>query len=153
MEQLHDPADTRLVAIHREVMRGTLDVHDAADIERVGFDAACNGSLAALLDADPINCIWLAFDESNLPVGMVSGLATKSGWAYVLFVGVAAAHRGKGYGCALLAWMTRHLIAQNATMLIADTDNTNGPMSNAFAVAGWVQSETRVDLIAGSLQE
>ena len=146
MEQLHDSADPRLAAVHREVMRGTLDVHDAADIERLGFDAACQESLAALLDADPVDCIWLALDEANEPVGMVSGLATRSGWAYVLFVGVDAAHRGNGYGCELLAWMTRHLIAQSATTLIADTDNSNTPMSNVFAVADWVQSETRIDL-------
>ena len=152
MEQLHDPADVRLVAMHREVMRGTLDVHDAADIERVGFDVACQESLTALLDADPVDCIWLAFDEANEPVGMVSGLTSRSGWAYVLFVGVDAAHRGNGYGCELLAWMTRHLVAQSATTLIADTDNSNAPMSNAFAVAGWIQSETRIDLIPGPSQ-
>ena len=65
------------------------------------------------------------------------------------FVGVAAAFRGSGYGRELLAWMTRQLIAQNATMLIADTDNTNLPMAKAFSSVGWIQTETRIDLVPG----
>jgi len=43
--------------------------------------------------------------------------------------------------------MTRHLIAQNATTLIADTDNTNLPMVKAFSSVGWIQTETRIDLV------
>ena len=73
MEQLHDPADPRLIAVHREVMRGKLDATDAADIKRLGFDAACKKSLASMLNADPVDCIRLAFDDAGKPVGMVSG--------------------------------------------------------------------------------
>ncbi len=147
MEQLHDPADPRLAAVHREVMRGTLDATDAADIQRLGFEAACDKILADKLDADPVDCIRLAFDEAGEPVGMVSGVVTGSGRAYVWFVGVVAASRGRGYGRELLAWMTRQLIAQNAATLIADTDNTNVPMAKAFASVGWIQTETRIDLV------
>jgi ribosomal protein S18 acetylase RimI-like enzyme len=149
MEQLHDPADPRLAAVHREVMRGTLDAADAADIKRLGFDAACNKILASMLNADPVDCIRLAFDDAGEPVGMVSGLVLGSGRAYVWFVGVVAASRGRGYGRELLAWMTRQLIAQNATTLIADTDNTNVPMAKAFSFVGWIQTETRIDLVLG----
>ncbi len=147
MEQLHDPADPRLAAVHREVMRGTLDAADAADIQSLGFDAACHKILASMLDADPVDCIRLAFDEAGQAVGMVSGLVMRSGRGYVWFVGVAAASRGKGYGRELLAWMTRELIAQHATTLIADTDNTNVPMAKAFSSVGWIQTETRIDLV------
>src|SRR5512135_866652 len=132
MEQLHDPADPRLAAVHREVMRGTLDATDAADIQRLGFDAACKKILASMLDADPVDCIRLAFDEAGKPAGMVSGFVHRSGQAYVWFVGVVADLRGRGYGRELLAWMTRQLIAEKATTLIADTDNTNLPMARAF---------------------
>ncbi len=149
MEQLHDPADPRLAAVHREVMRGTLDAADAADIKRLGFEAACNKILASMLNADPVDCIRLAFDDAGEPVGMVSGLVLGSGRAYVWFVGVVAASRGRGYGRELLAWMTRQLIAQNATTLIADTDNTNVPMAKAFSSVGWIQTETRIDLVPG----
>jgi ribosomal protein S18 acetylase RimI-like enzyme len=147
MERLLDPTDPRLAAVHREVMRGTLDAADVADIQRLGFDVACDKSLASKLEADPVDCIRLAFDESGEAVGMVSGVVTGSGRAYVWFVGVVAAWRGRGYGRELLAWMTRELIAQNATMLIADTDNANLPMAKAFSSIGWIQTETRIDLV------
>jgi len=147
MEQLHDPTDPRLVAVHRSVMRGTLDAASTADIEHLGFEAACHKNLTSMLDADPVDSIWLAFDKAGEPVGMVSGLTLRSGRAYVLFVGVSADFRGRGYGRELLAWMTRYLIAQNATILIADTDNSNLSMVRAFSSVGWIQTETRIDLI------
>jgi ribosomal protein S18 acetylase RimI-like enzyme len=149
MEQLFNPADPRLAAVHREVMRGTLDAADAADIKRLGFDAACNKVLDSMLDADPVDCIRLVFDEAGKPVGMVSGVVLGSGRAYVWFVGVVATSRGRGYGREILAWMTRQLIAQNATTLIADTDTTNVPMAKAFSSVGWIQTETRIDLVPG----
>ena len=37
-EQLTDPGDPRLAACHREVMRDTLDAHDAALVAEHGFD-------------------------------------------------------------------------------------------------------------------
>ena len=43
--------------------------------------------------------------------------------------------------------MTRELISDGATALIADTDYRNVPMANAFADVGWVQTESRLDLI------
>src|SRR5512137_1834425 len=76
LEQLHDPADPRLAAVHREVMRGTLDAGEAAEIKRLGFEAACKKSLASMLDADPVDCLRLAFDDAGEPVGMVSGVVT-----------------------------------------------------------------------------
>ncbi len=102
-----------------------------------------------MLNADPVDCIRLAFDDAGEPVGMVSGLVLGSGRGYVWFVGVVAASRGRGYGRELLAWMTRQLIAQNATTLIADTDNANVPMAKAFSSVGWIQTETRIDLVPG----
>ena len=146
-ERLSDPADPRLAACHREVMRETLDAHDASLVDRVGFDQACTESLAFLLDSDPVDCIHLAHDADGEVVGMVSGLLTPSGRAFVLFVGVARDHRGRGYGRELLAWQTRRLVDDGATVLIADTDNANVPMARAFAGVGWPQTETRIDLV------
>jgi ribosomal protein S18 acetylase RimI-like enzyme len=146
-EQLADPADPRLAACHREVMRDTLDEHDRVLIERVGFEDACRESLAFLLDADPVECIHLAFDDAGDVVGLVSGLSMPTGRAFVLFVGVARAHRGRGYGRQLLGWQTRELVATGAHTLVADTDNANVPMARAFADVGWPQTETRIDLV------
>ncbi len=146
-EQLTDPADPRLAACHREVMRDTLDAHDAATVARVGFDEGCREALAFLLDNDPVDCIHLAFDADHEPVGFVSGLSRPNGRAFILFVGVAHDHRGHGYGRQLLAWQTRRLLEAGATVLIADTDNQNVPMARAFADVGWPQTETRLDFV------
>jgi ribosomal protein S18 acetylase RimI-like enzyme len=148
-ERLTDPDDPRLAACHRGVMRDTLDAHDAALIRRLGFDEACRQSLAFLLEADPVECIHLATDGSGAVVGMVSGLTLSTGRAFVLFVGVPAQARGNGYGRQLLAWQTRRLLDDGATLLIADTDNENLPMARAFADVGWPQTETRIDLVLG----
>ncbi len=146
-EQLSDPDDPRLVACHRGVMRETLDAHDRALVQRLGFDDACRESLAFLLEADPVECIHLALDRSGAVVGMVSGLVMPTGRAFVLFVGVPCEARGHGYGRQLLAWQTRRLIDGGALTLIADTDNENVPMARAFADVGWPQTETRIDLV------
>jgi ribosomal protein S18 acetylase RimI-like enzyme len=146
-EQLTDPGDPRLAACHREVMRDTLDAHDAALVAEHGFEEACRQSLEYLLDADPVECLHLASDATGEVVGMVSGRVMSSGRAFVLFVGVPAGARGHGYGRQLLAWQTRRLLEGGATTLIADTDNTNVPMARAFADVGWQQSETRIDLV------
>lgn len=146
-ERLSDPHDPRLVDCFREVMRDTLDAHDRALVERVGFDAACAESLDFLVTADPVDRIHLALDEAGAVVGLVSGDVRGSGRGVVLFVGVASGHRGHGYGRQLLAWQTRRLTDEGATVLIADTDNDNVPMARAFADVGWPQTETRIDLV------
>ena len=128
-DQPTGPDDPRLVDCHRAIMRDTLDAHDAALVERIGFEDACRESLAYLLDADPVECIRLATDATGALVGLVSGRLLPTGRAFVLFVGVGRDHRGRGYGRELLAWQTRELIASGATVLVADTDNTNVPMA------------------------
>jgi GNAT superfamily N-acetyltransferase len=146
-ERLSDPADPRLAACHREVMRDTLDAHDRELVERLGFDKACAESLHFLVTADPVDRIHLATDPSGAVVGMVSGFVHPNTRAVVAFVGVARDHRGHGYGRQLLAWQTRRLLEDGATTLIADTDNDNVPMARAFADVGWEQTETRIDLV------
>ncbi|MEO6998364.1 MAG: GNAT family N-acetyltransferase [Terracoccus sp.] len=147
LEQLSDAADPRLVEVHREVMAGTLDAHDAATVDRVGFDAACTEALAYLLESDPVETIHLAHDGANRVVGMVSFLAMPGGRAFVLFVGVAHQHRGHHYAAELVRLATRSLVQAAGTVLIADTDTTNAPMVKAFAEAGWPRTETRIDYV------
>ncbi len=147
LEQVTDAADPRLVTVHRDVMAGTLDAHDAATVGRVGFDAACTEALAYLLESDPVETIHLAHDEANRVVGMVSFLAMPGGRAFVLFVGVGREHRGHHYAAQLVRLATRSLVADGATVLIADTDTSNAPMVRAFAEAGWPRTETRIDYV------
>jgi ribosomal protein S18 acetylase RimI-like enzyme len=147
LEQPTGRDDPRLADCHREVMRETLDAHDAALVADVGFEAACRQSLDFLLDADPVECIRLATDASGELVGLVSGRLMPTGRAFVLFVGVGREHRGRGYGRELLAWQSRELVASGATTVVADTDNANVPMARAFTAVGWPQTETRIDLV------
>lgn len=146
-ERVHDRADPRLAACHREVMRETLDAYDREAIGRLGFDAACAESLAFLLDEAPVDSLHLALDPAGEVVGMVSGRVGLHDRGVVMFVGVGRDHRGKRYGRQLLAWQTRRLLESGATTLIADTDNTNVAMARAFAEVGWPQTETRIDLV------
>ena len=147
LEPLTGPADPRLLTLHRGVMSGTLDAHDLALIERVGLDTATRESLDYLLNADPWECIHLAFAGGPEPVGYVSWRAMDAGRGFVLFVGVAHAARGRGYGRELLALATRALIRAGSTTLIADTDSTNTPMAAAFADVGWPRTESRIDFV------
>jgi GNAT superfamily N-acetyltransferase len=150
LERLSDPADPRLAACHREIMRETLDAHDHELVERLGFDAACAESLADLVGDQPVDRIHLATDARGAVVGLVAGFVHPNGRGVLWFVGVAHDHRGHGYGRQLLAWQTRQLLSDEATVLIADTDNDNVPMAKAFADVGWPQTETRIDLVHAS---
>ncbi|MDN5767020.1 MAG: GNAT family N-acetyltransferase [Humibacillus sp.] len=149
LERLTDANDPRLAAVHRDVMAGTLDAHDAATVGRVGFDAACEEALALLLDSDPVDCLRLAFDAADRVVGLVSFRAMLGGRALVLFVGVGCEHRGHHYAAELVRLATHALVAEGATVLIADTDTTNQPMVRAFRDAGWPRTETRIDFVPG----
>lgn len=148
LEQPCGPDDSRLIDLHREIMRETLDAHDRVLIERDGLQEATRQALDAVLEADPWDCLRLAFaDGTGLdgPVGLVSWQAMASGRGYLAFVGVAADARGRGFGRELVTLATAGLIADGATTLIADTDRTNHPMVRAFADAGWPETETRID--------
>lgn len=147
LEQLSDPDDPRLAAVYRQVMRETLDEHDRARVDSIGFEAACTEGLRELLEADPVECLHLARDGAGEVVGMVSVLALETGRGFLLFVGVAHEHRGNGYSRDLLGWATRSLVSEGSTVLIADTDNANIPMAATFAAVGWPQTETRIDLV------
>ena len=142
------PDDARLVDLQREIMRETLDAHDRVLIDHEGLEEATHQALEAVLEADPWDCLRLAFaDGTGLesPVGLVSWHAMASGRGYLAFVGVARAARGRGFGRQLVALATHGLITDGATTLIADTDRTNHPMVRAFADAGWPETETRMD--------
>ncbi len=149
LEPLVAADDERLLSVFPQVMAGSLDGDHAEDANRLGFDSAWRAELEELLAADPVECIHLAFDSLDRCVGLISGRAFPAGEAFVLFVGVAEAFRGRGYGAQLVAAMTRQLVAAGAKTLIADTDYANVPMGKAFGLVGWVQTESRLDFVRG----
>lgn len=145
LEQLTGPDDPRLRPLFREVLRDSLDAHDVQLVNEMGVDHAADQTVDDLLDADPWQCIRLAFDQQDRLAGMVSWVALSSGRGYVNHVGVAAAARGHGYGRELLSLATQELVHEGATLLVADTDTSNHPMVAAFANVGWTSTETRLD--------
>ncbi|MEF2528543.1 MULTISPECIES: GNAT family N-acetyltransferase [Streptomyces] len=57
--------------------------------------------------------------------------------AVIGFVGVAPAHRGKGYAAAAVVRGTRILAAHGATEIRGDCDAANAAMAKAFLRAGY----------------
>ena len=135
----------RLEALVLQVLPGSLDVRDRAEVAEHGIDAAAARFTTELLDADPIDCVRFAMVDGQ-DAGVVVYRVMPSGTGYVAFVGVAAAFRGRGLARGLVAAATRELVADGAHTLVAGTDDDNWPMARAFASAGWPQSESRIDL-------
>ncbi|MEL4505887.1 GNAT family N-acetyltransferase [Luteococcus sp. H138] len=147
LEQLTGPDDPRLRPLFRGILRDSRDAHDIQLVDEVGLDQAADRAVDDLLEADPWQCIRLAFDGNPDPVGMVSWVSLPGGRGYVNHVGVSAAARGHGFGRDLLALATRELVREGAATLIADTDASNVPMTAAFTRVGWTATETRLDFI------
>ncbi|MGH3320183.1 MAG: GNAT family N-acetyltransferase [Streptosporangiaceae bacterium] len=60
------------------------------------------------------------------------------------YIGVVPEYRG--HGCALLAEATRLLVVEGVDRIVGGTDLTNTPMVAAFAKAGYLIEQHRIDL-------
>ncbi|WP_162458296.1 GNAT family N-acetyltransferase [Pseudactinotalea terrae] len=135
----------RLVSLLGRVLPGSLDVHDRELVTARGVAAAAAEQADDLLAADPPECLRFATTAGN-DLGFVSWRRMPDGRAYVLAVGVAVEHRGRGLGAELVAAATRDLVAAGAHTLVADTDDANVGMVRGFARAGWAATAARIDL-------
>lgn len=135
----------RLAALLTRVLPGSLDVRDRELVATHGLQAAAEQQADDLLDADPADCIRFATLGGD-DVGFVSWRTMSNGRGYVLAVGVAVEHRGRGLGGELVAAATRDLVAAGAEPLVADTDDDNVAMVRGFARAGWRATAARIDL-------
>ncbi|GAB3163217.1 hypothetical protein GCM10027059_17300 [Myceligenerans halotolerans] len=138
----------RVEAFVQRMMPGSLDVRDQANVAAKGLARAAAHETADLLGADPIECFWFAVEDGK-DAGLVVRRAMPNGNGFVCQVGVAEDFRGRGLARRLVATATADLLAEGATTLIADTDDTNVPMVRAFAAAGWEPTESRIDLTLG----
>ncbi|SFS12041.1 Acetyltransferase (GNAT) family protein [Agrococcus baldri] len=141
--------EDRLASLLERVLPGSLDVRDQLAVAEHGLEIAAQRWARELLQADPIDCIRFAVEESpdgRRDAGMVSWITLPSGTGLVLQVGVAEPHRGRGLGRELVAAATAELLESGAHTLIADTDDANVPMQRAFAAEGWHATESRIDL-------
>jgi RimJ/RimL family protein N-acetyltransferase len=79
------------------------------------------------------------------PVGFV--IPTRNAYGPIIaYIGVRPAHRGNGYVDEILVEGTRTLAEAGASRIRADTDLGNVPMARAFARAGYVAFEHRIDM-------
>ncbi|WP_125775825.1 GNAT family N-acetyltransferase [Antribacter gilvus] len=139
---------SRVEAFVRQMLPGSLDVRDQANLAERGLEAAAADETESLLDGDPIEYFRFAVVDGQ-DAGLVVRRVMPSGNGYLSQVGVAQAFRGRGLARRLVAAGTRDLVAEGATTLIATTDDANWPMARAFIAAGWRQTESRVDLTLG----
>lgn len=97
-------------------------------------------------DHDPT---WfeLGFDAEDRPVA-VSMPARNPSHPVVGYVGVVPEARGNGYAGAVLARITRLLLATDGTEIQGDCDHANAAMAKAFTTAGYTHFADRLDLTA-----
>jgi GNAT superfamily N-acetyltransferase len=147
-EPLASADDPRLVAILREILVDSLDAHDVAALAKADLDTVALETAQEFLEGDPWDSFFLAIDPLGEVVGLVvGGLRGSAEVGIASFIGVSHRHRGNGYAAQLLGWITSRLIAQNAQILIGETDDDNFPMDAAFRRVGYPHTESRIDLI------
>ncbi|ACQ78780.1 GCN5-related protein N-acetyltransferase [Beutenbergia cavernae DSM 12333] len=145
LEQARPGDEQRLTDLLTRVLPGSLDVSDRELVAQHGLAAAAAQQVDDLLEDDPVECIRIA-TIAGADVGLISWRLMPRGRGYVLTVGVAVEHRGRGLAGELVAAATRDLVAAGAHTLIADTDDENVGMIRGFARAGWQPTEARIDL-------
>lgn len=147
-EPLSGPDDRRLADIVSEILVGSLDAHDTAALARADLPTVARELAKELLDDDPVDSFFLAIDPAGAVVGLVvGGLRGSPDVGVASFIGVSHRHRGRGYAAQLLGWITSRMIAQNAQILIGETDDANFPMDAAFTRVGYPQTESRIDFV------
>ena len=136
-----------LVALMTEVIDGTLDAHDRADLARMPAREAAAGHYneELALYTSPRDWWRIATLPGGEPVGFV--LPAHNGYNPIIaYLGVVPAHRGHGYIGEILAEGTRVLAAQDVPRIKASTDMGNVPMAAAFHRAGWVTTGHQIDM-------
>ncbi len=136
-----------LLALMTEVMDGTLDAHDRADLARVPAREAAAQHYHEELARYTSPRDWWRIAE--LPGGEPAGFVIPAHNGYspiIAYLGVVPAHRGHGYIAEILAEGTRVLAAQGVPFIKASTDLGNVPMAAAFHRAGWRTTGHQIDM-------
>ena len=136
-----------LIDLMTLVLDGTLDAHSREDLTRMSPREAAqeqyDGELAGY--ASPREWWRVATLPDGEPVGFV--IPARNDYNPIIaYLGVVPAHRGHGYVQDLVAEGTSVLAAQNVPRIRAATDDGNAPMAAAFAKAGYVTFERKIDM-------
>ena len=147
-EVLRSEDDPRLPVVLAEILVGSLDAHDIAALSGRKLHVVAEETAREFLESDPFDSFFLAMDSTGAIVGLVvGGLRGSPEIGVASFIGVSHLHRGHGYAAQLLGWITRRMIADNAQILIGETDDDNFPMDAAFRRVGYPHTESRIDFV------
>ncbi|WP_371636769.1 GNAT family N-acetyltransferase [Streptomyces zaomyceticus] len=133
------------VAVLAELLADTADARLAADVRRHGARRAAELLFEETAELKHEPGWWeLGFDADGT-VAVISLPAENPSVPVIGFVGVAPAHRGKGYATSVVVRGTRVLVAAGATEIRGDCDAANVAMARAFERAGYENFADRLE--------
>ncbi|MFF7178257.1 GNAT family N-acetyltransferase [Streptomyces sp. NPDC008121] len=133
------------VSLLAELLAETADARLAADVERFGARRAAEQLFEETAELRHEPSWWeIGYDADGSPA-VISLPAENPSVAVIGFVGVAPAHRGKGYAASAVARGTRILAAHGAEEIRGDCDAANTAMAKAFTRAGYENFADRLE--------
>lgn len=133
------------INVLQDLLADTGDARLAADVERHGLRRAAELLFEETSELRHEPEWWeIGYDADGTPA-VVSLPAENPSVPVIGFVGVAPAHRGKGYAASAVVRGTRVLAANGATEIRGDCDAANVAMAQAFLRAGYENFADRLE--------
>jgi RimJ/RimL family protein N-acetyltransferase len=130
-----------------DLLTDTADARLAADVRRHGIRKAAEVLFGESMELEYEPHWWeIGYDPDGSPAA-ISLPARNPSVAVISFVGVAPAHRGKGYAASVVARGTQILAAAGATEIRGDCDAANIAMYKAFQRAGYHNFADRLEFL------
>ncbi|MFJ6938613.1 GNAT family N-acetyltransferase [Streptomyces sp. NPDC101132] len=137
------------LAVLEELLADTADARLAADVAEHGLAGAARRLFDDTAELRHEPGWWeIGYAPDGTPA-VLSLPAENPAVPVIGFVGVAPAHRGRGYATAAVVRGTRVLAAQGATEIRGDCDAANGAMARAFRAAGYENFADRLEFVRG----
>ncbi|MCT4357335.1 GNAT family N-acetyltransferase [Streptomyces sp. Je 1-79] len=133
------------VAVLADLLADTADARLAADVRQHGARRAAELLFEETAELKHQPEWWELGYEADGTVAVISLPAENPSVPVIGFVGVAPAHRGKGYATSVVIRGTRVLVAAGATEIRGDCDAANVAMARAFERAGYVNFADRLE--------
>ncbi|MFD9241885.1 GNAT family N-acetyltransferase [Streptomyces sp. NPDC059556] len=134
-----------LVAVLAELLADTADARLAADVRQHGARRAAELLFEETAELKHEPAWWELGYDADGSVAVISLPAENPSVPVIGFVGVAPAHRGKGYATSVVVRGTRVLAGAGATEIRGDCDAANVAMAKAFERAGYVNFADRLE--------
>ncbi|MFF3840801.1 GNAT family N-acetyltransferase [Streptomyces sp. NPDC001930] len=133
------------VAVLAELLADTADARLAADVRQHGARRAAELLFEETAELKHEPAWWELGYDADGTVAVISLPAENPSVPVIGFVGVAPAHRGKGYATSVVVRGTRVLVGAGATEIRGDCDAANVAMAKAFERAGYVNFADRLE--------